>query len=196
MASLKVDQTCFLSVVQPWHAPAEPGLVDFRQLCIRGGHLSWLCLCPAVPLFTPTSTIPLISKWSQLRGSRPGLLMWLVNSKMKWSSKLIKLHTNTLASMWRNDSTLQKNRKPRRRELSDNADQRCQTLISFSGSWPVYSQSSSSSGEPKGFRGATKSFYKVLDWPEGALLGKNDAQPSAAGLFTFLLFWKYKQQQQ
>lgn len=28
------------------------------------------CLCPAVPLFTPTSTIPLISKWSQSRGSR------------------------------------------------------------------------------------------------------------------------------
>lgn len=85
---------------------------------------------------------PPISKWSQLRGSSrstAGLLIWLVNSKwkMKWSSELIKLHTNTLASIWRNDNTLHKNRKPRRCELSDNSDQRYQTLISFSESWPV-----------------------------------------------------------
>lgn len=40
--------------------------------------------------------------------STNGLLMWLVSSKrkMKWSSELIKLLTNTLASIWRNDSTL------------------------------------------------------------------------------------------
>lgn len=73
-----------------------------------------------------------------------GLLMWTLNTKrkIKWSSKLIKFHTNTLASIWRNDCTLQKNRTPRRCDLSDNSDHHYQTFISLSGSWPVWSQSS------------------------------------------------------